>query len=469
MARVSRKRKKDSWKQDRGFWVLAATLIFIFLLGGASRSDVLSLPFLRAGTAGLLVWLIIGTGWSRLNDARRPLLVIGGIALFILLQVIPLPPFLWQSLPGREIIVDIDKAAGLKDVWRPMAMAPDAAWNALFSLFIPAAALAAAGFAGQRNDRSLVALLIAIAGFAAMLGVVQLGVGRNLPVYLYALTNDDSAVGLMANRNHHALFLSAVLPLIALWLSTVKAEEKKLRVVLYAGLGGVAVLIPLIIATGSRAGIFLGLIGLASAAFIYRRPVPSVQRRTGMQKAFDERIVIGGAIVGLIILSLLSARYTAFDRLADANFNSSDRAELVPVLFEMIKTYFPFGSGAGSFVPVFKIFEPDAMVFDKYYNHAHNDFLELAAEHGLAGIALIAAAVTGWFYAAWRLLFGVDAEYRREPVVLTGVAGLSILLICAVGSAVDYPVRVPSVAAVLAISALWVTRALTAVRHNTYN
>lgn len=468
MANGSRRRKQKSWQQDRGFWLVAATLIFIFLLGGASRSDVLSLPFLRAGTAGLLVWLIIAKGWDSLNDARRHLWVIAAIALVLLVQLIPLPPSLWQSLPGRDIIAEIDRVAGLGSLWRPMTMVPDATWNALFSLFVPAAALAAAAFAGQSNDRNIVGLIIAIAAFAALLGVVQLGVGRNLPVYLYRITNDDSAVGLMANRNHHAMFLAAVLPLIALWLSTVKAQEKPLRVVLYAGLAGVAILVPLIIATGSRAGLLVGVVGLASAAFIYRRPAPSVVRRSHSGNKVDERFVVGGAIVALIILSLLSARYTVFDRLADTSLSGSDRAALTPVLFDMIKAHFPFGSGGGSFVPVFQMFEPDAMVFDKYYNHAHNDYLELMADHGILGLLLIIAAVAGWVFAAWRLVVRIDPDKRRETPVLLGVAGLSILLIFAIGSVGDYPIRVPSIAALVAISTLWVTRALTAVRPTPY-
>lgn len=469
MAKVSRQRRRGTLKHDRGFWVLGAVLVFIFLLGGASRSDVLSLPFLRASSAGMLAWLIARHGRVGLNDARIHVQAIGVIALFLLVQVIPLPPSIWQLLPGREIMVDIAKTAGLEGSWRPFAMVPHAAWNALFSLFIPAVAVAAAGFAGQRNDRNLVGLIIAIATFAAMLGIVQLGVGRVLPVYLYSVTNDDSAVGLMANRNHHALFLSAVIPLIAVWLSTIKAEAKKLQAVTYTGLAGVAVLIPLIIAVGSRAGLVLGTVGLASAAIIYRRPPPLARRRAKIEKAIDERLVIAAAIFALIIFSLLSARYTAFDRMADDSLRSSDRVELIPVLFQMIKTHFPFGSGAGSFVTVFEIFEPDTMVFEKYYNHAHNDFLELVAEHGVAGLALIVGAVTGWLYAARWILFGCDPENRREQVVLLGVAGLAILMLCAIGSAVDYPVRVPSISALVAISTLWVTRALTAVRDNSYS
>src|SRR3546814_1807271 len=90
-------------------------------------------------------------------------------------------------------------------------------WNALFSLVVPAAALACLALAGDAAGRGLVTLLLVIAAVAAVLGILQLVGSSNSITYLYRITNRDSSVGLMANRNHHALLLACVMPLIALW------------------------------------------------------------------------------------------------------------------------------------------------------------------------------------------------------------------------------------------------------------
>ena len=58
--------------------------------------------------------------------------------------------------------------------------------------------------------------------------------------------------------------------------------------------------------------------------------------------------------------------------------------------------YFPFGSGLGSFDPVYRAVEPLTAVTASYFNHAHDDALELLVETGAFGMAVLAAFALWW-------------------------------------------------------------------------
>ncbi|RYY24339.1 MAG: O-antigen ligase domain-containing protein [Sphingomonadales bacterium] len=457
------KHRNAEWSPFRWLkpeWLLGAFILFVFLLGGGARNDLVSLPFLRGVSAVLLVVLVVGCR-ERIVEARRPLAVIGVVAAFLLFELVPLPHGLWTMFPGRDIIETVDKTAGLGAIARSWAIEPYFAWNALFSLVVPAAALACLALAGDTAGRGLVTLLLVIAAVAAALGILQLVGSSNSITYLYRITNRDSSVGLMANRNHHALLLACAMPLIALWMSHWRGRARSFAgAQITAGLA-LALLFPLIVLTGSRAGLVLGALGFVAALCLYRMPEYTKSRRDVRTLHFDVRIMWVLMVVALIAASLFAGRATSFDRLAARGEGEIDRLGMFPVLWRMMIDHFPLGMGAGSFVPLFKFYEPDSFLNPSYYNHAHNDFMELLIDHGIFGAAAIAAAGLAWLGGAvsiWR----ADETERRSFRWRAGATGLWIMLLCAVASIVDYPLRVPSIQVLVMISVFWIIRAMRA-------
>ena len=57
----------------------------------------------------------------------------------------------------------------------------------------------------------------------------------------------------------------------------------------------------------------------------------------------------------------------------------------------------PLGSGLGTFVPVYAMFEKPEDAQDTYVNRAHNEILEIWLETGMLGLALIVVFVSGWY------------------------------------------------------------------------
>jgi O-antigen ligase len=439
-------------------WFPVALLVFIFLTGGASRADVQSLPLLRFVCAAAFVFLLILRGPRLFGELHRPALFLGAIALLVLIQLVPLPPSIWTAIPGRAFILSIEAAAGIESPWRPLAIVPEAAWNGLFSLIVPAAVLAAMALAGRQADRLILDTLLILIGVGALIGVLQLlGVGA---LYFYALTNADSSVGFLANRNHHALLLACAFPLLAARLSMLSMEEGRLRGTLVVGFAFAAILVPLIVVVGSRAGLLLGVAGIISFFLVYRRPSFKYSRRSRSERRMDEKWVALGFGVAAVAASFFTSRLTAFDRLAGVGASESDRSALVPVVWEMITDFMPFGAGAGSFPRLFQKYEPIDFLNPTYYNHVHNDVLETLLDFGVAGGVLMALAVIAWVRSAARITHVFRQSPERSARIYLGVAGLVVMALCATGSLFDYPLRTPLMASVLVVAVVWVVRAV---------
>lgn len=101
----------------------------------------------------------------------------------------------------------------------------------------------------------------------------------------------------------------------------------------------------------------------------------------------------------------------------------------------------PVGSGLGTFVSVYALFEkPEDTMVNAYANHAHNDYLELWLETGIPGMAL-AGCFLAWFFARVVQIWKPSAHRSADiDVLLCRAAALSGLLIL-VHSFVDYPLR----------------------------
>ena len=119
--------------------------------------------------------------WRRI---RTPLILLGLLTLWFIVQLIPLPPGMWHALPGREEIIAIDRQLGLEDLWRPISLAPSLTWNSLLGMTVPfAALLMAARLPVEAYPRVLYAL-VAIAGVGVLIGFFQIAGGVDSPDYL---------------------------------------------------------------------------------------------------------------------------------------------------------------------------------------------------------------------------------------------------------------------------------------------
>lgn len=440
------------------FWLATAFFTVVYLFGGGARSDILSLVLLRPLAA---IALVLGLARLTREDLHRWRFLFGTLAAAALLaaiQLLPLPGGVWQALPRHGIVAEVDAAIGLEGAWRPITLSPAGTLNALFSLLVPAAFLALLVKVDPSRLDRVVILAFSLGLLSALIGVAQSAGPGGGPLYFYRITNSEFAVGLFSNRNHQAVVLACLYPMLAMVASRPdkNAGTAKLGLALVV-LVGVA-LVPLILITGSRLGVGLAVLGMLSAPWVYRRPdTPQTVRRDSKQRSYAP-LLLGIALVAVVAITAMLAQVSVFSRFAGGDNAVSDRRFQVwgPIL-ELVWAYFPFGSGLGSFDPAYRIGEPDSLLRPTYLNHAHNDFLEVALTGGLAGVLMLLASAAAILNRLLRVV-RTDAG-GLNPIMRTGA---SIVVMIALASLVDYPLRTPSIACIfiLATVCLWQERTI---------
>jgi O-antigen ligase len=173
------------------------------------------------------------------------------------------------------------------------------------------------------------------------------------------------------------------------------------------------------------------------------------RRNRPVSPALLKGALIGGAAVlaGLFVAALMFSRSLAFDRLVNSGTHSELRIDVLPTLIQMLKTHFPFGTGFGAFEFAYKRIEPTGLLTPNYLNQAHDDWLQIAIEGGLPAVLLVAVFIA-WFA---KTAFKALRDWRRAPD-FNALASIAVILAFAVASAVDYPLRVPSLMLVFALA-----------------
>ena len=426
--------------------VLAVTMLAFALVvgGGGTPAPRAELAVECAAALIAALWLLSGspaTTYDRIPRAAWLLVLL--IAAVPIIQLIPLPPALWQALPGRAIEREALGLVGLETTWRSWSVAPSRTLSALLSLGPPLLLLLLTTTLERQARLRLVATVAAIGLLSIVVGALQLNADDASPLRFYGLTTPQ-LTGFQANHNSTADLL-----LIAMIAATVvlraAIEQRRLpgnRALVLGIAGGVTGLFAIgVVLTASRMGIILLPLALLASGWILRPWLP-VSRKVLTASA------LGAA--GLAVLGLLLARDNAVIGAIVARFDFS--GELRPQLWQdglfVVRQHFPFGVGMGNFMPALIADERLAAVRPFLPNRAHNDFIELAAEAGLFGLMSLAASAWLLGRAAWSALRG-SGQGAPGPAVFAAAA----LLILALHSLVDYPLRSMSLACLAAVCA----------------
>lgn len=426
------------------FPMLSVFLVLTFATGGSSWPYEGQLILLRPVS---VLFAMFGLATMRPDVwCRFSPIWIGFVAIVLLLaaHLLPLPYTWWSALPGRELLTQIDQAAGFGAIARPLSMHPEATVNALFSLFVPLAVLALGAQLRERDHRRLAGLVATLVALSAFCGLLQLS---GIPISIYQDAVDVGAPGLFNNRNHQGAALAIAIPLAAVAWRGGYLTGLPHRLERGAAVALVAMILPLAIITGSRSG--LVLTGIAFTAVLL--PLLWVSGRAASRKATVLKVMAMFAAVGVIGVAAYSAgRTESIDRLTGSAEDL--RYPVWQSIVADLPTYWPWGSGIGTYADAYAINEPDALLRPQFSNHAHNEYLEVVYTGGLP-------AVIGLGLAAVALCFGIAGAFRiKGDLAVLPRAGAMVILLLAIASLSDYPVRTPIMSAVLALSALWLAQ-----------
>lgn len=295
--------------------------------------------------------------------------------------------------------------------------------------------------------------LAVVAGASGMLGLVQLAAGSGTPLRYYPITSDSAAVGIFANRNHHAAFLACAMPAVAAWARMRLSAARNARPSGFSAplvAGACFVLAALAVATGSRFGIVAALIGAAGALAVYSTSsigtsLRALSVRERLLAALVAVLVIGG---GLVVATLPGS---AVRRLVAEGAGDDARLAWLTPIWRMIVAFMPFGSGYGSFDSVYRGFEPLELLRPTYLNAAHDDLAQIAIEGGVGALLLLLVFLLWW----GRMAIALWVQPARSNAAIVARAASVVILILLLASLVDYPLRTPLLACVFAVSSVW--------------
>jgi hypothetical protein len=195
-----------AFRPSLSFVLLTVFLGVLWIAGGASRGDVPGQIVVRGAAWAVLIVAALFAPKPMLKR-ERPVLVFLLLALALpILQLVPLPPAIWQALPGRALFTEAATALGETQPWRPIAIVPSATFNAAASLIVPLTILVLIGGLRESERSLLPTVLLGLVATSTLLALLQFSGSRfNNP-----LINDTvgQISASFANRNHLALFLA---------------------------------------------------------------------------------------------------------------------------------------------------------------------------------------------------------------------------------------------------------------------
>ncbi|MCD2323318.1 O-antigen ligase family protein [Sphingomonas sp. IC-56] len=425
-------------------------LLLVLVTGGSSREDVQSLVVLLPAAVlccGVALW---GLRAEHLRRYRGLAALLGAILVLVVLHMVPLPPALWHALPGRELVAQQDRLLGFGEVWRPISLVPEGAANVLYGLAVPVAVFLLGIRLSQDRLRQLVPVLLVLGAISGCWAVLQFAGGLDSVFYTYRVSNPDVATGAFANRNHQAVFLALLYPMLGAFAAGPSRDGGVARAKRLGSLALGLFLFPLILGGGSRIGLFAALLGILFGGLLY---VTSTARRLRERRkeggALRRGLIVAAVLlVSAIVIASVTYKGVSFDRLMQASATQELRLKVWPLIWKQSGDYFPVGSGAGSFAPVFQLAEPDQILRPTYLNRAHNEFLEILLTAGLPGMLLLAAGfIMVLNYGRQALMRGRHARVAQ--------CGVAVIILLVLGSITDYPIRTPILSSVLVIASLW--------------
>jgi O-antigen ligase len=384
---------------------LMTGLAITMIAGGTSLPSYENFFFVSILNLALLAaaaWRLRSLALSQ--QALQCIGIIGCAIVLMSVQIIPLPYELWTSLAGRHFVSEIFEITPIQNTWMPLSLDPSATRANLVSLLPGIAAFAIALALPIKHHIHLASTVVAIAMLSVVIGLLQ----------------EPKSTGLFTNRNFYAAFLYSTIGFIFYtvhyfshlkhWVSPIAIATSLLFV---AAIG----------ATGSRFSLLLAAILTAGGCLAISNLGKSKSSilLTAML-AFSSLVVLGG---------------TGLARMTEMQTAAEFRSSVFFTSFEAASTFFPFGSGFGTFVPVYQLFETPSSLHPFYINHAHNDWLEIAIEGGLPAL-ILSVAFLWWLANALATAWSEAAKNN-----MSRFASLTVIAML-FHSLFDYPLRTAS-------------------------
>jgi len=394
--------------QGRNFAVLIVSLVFLFAL----------------------IRMLVKRSFAQV------LLVPGG-APHALLLTIPLLP-LCQALLFSTVATT---GAPLQALWQSVWL-----MTSIALYYVMAHATAT----DLRGVKWLLAGLVVLMSAEALYGILNLLSGNDYLLIYRRWAYPESATGTVVARSHFAFLMEMGVPIGAAFAvlfshdalrSGEKASEESARRAFVGA--GVAAMVLALLLSRSRLGV-LSLVAAATLVLGLDRSLRAASR--GDEKAEGSR---RGRMTTVLLVTALAAVVAAafigleplverFGRLS-TDFRNG-RLPLWSAAAAMFADRPILGHGWGAYGNLLSSYREQPTGF--MYLHAHNEYLEVAADAGIVGLVLLTVFLALFIRRLVRALQTPMSEEAHSVVIGLGIAITSILI----HSVADFGLRVPGIA-----------------------
>lgn len=406
-------------------------MLLALVFGGGGIDAPLHNLVVQLTAFGLLGWQVLQ---SREGLDRTLAGLMACTVLLPVLQIVPLPPAIWTLFPGRALVAESAGLIGMEDAWRPISVAPRRTLLATIALAPPLAVfLGIASLPQSRGTQACVlALLVTLGIITVVVGGAQLAVA-NAHFNLYPGAFGFQLYGFFANHNAAGLLLVCALCALVglLELGWITPPWKWL-----AGAAGLAIAVAVIL-TQSRSSALLLAIPALQALFAIRWKNALAPRVVGL-------VAAGIGLAGILALAIPEMAGRLGQALQHYRTSGFDRPDIWADARVAAERFWPIGSGIGTFESVFQLDESLETLIAPRAGRAHDEYLELAIEAGIFGLAL-ALAWIGWIALAVRRSWGGTSDSRA-----VGRASGALLASFLIQALVDYPFRAQTLLCVAA-------------------
>jgi O-antigen ligase len=387
--------------------------------------------------------------WNQLKPHRASIALLGLVPLWASIQTLPMPAaWLAAISAGHEAVLQttqittssISLDAGLT---RQLALLSWSYWAmyVLTLLFVDKPG---------RMRTLMFALVLSGVGqalYGSFMTLSGLEYGFFVPKSAYVGT----ATGTFVNRNHFAGYLELCLAVgIGLLVASMSTRQHqhwrdRMRAFLDTLLGPkirlrvfLALMVVALVLTRSRMG---------NAAFFISLPL------WGLMLMFLQRKFHRGALVLFVSLMLVDfaivGQWFGFSELAErlqtTSVEAESRDEVVRDSVALLQDYAVTGSGVGTWYTAFPRYRGEDIPY--FYDHAHNDYLQLGSDFGVVGIAALALSVLYALVAAMKSM-ALRHDQLALGVAFASAMGITCLLL---HSAVDFNLQIPANALLLVV------------------
>ncbi len=241
-----------------------------------------------------------------------------------------------------------------------------------------------------------------------LVGIIQLSYGSKIKIT--GVLPFDISSGVFANENHFSSLVYMIIPLVA-WRVLVESWRPLVYFLI------VVLIVLFQFSIGSRAGMAMALsLALFSYLWIFLNRIPNKAKVAALVGSI---FIAGVGILMFDTSSILEGDY---------------RQIIFATTWLAIQQHLITGTGLGSFVLVYPMYEATKDVQRFYANQAHNDYLQLLLELGLMFIPLFLFFLIQMFRNMFRSGFTQYISISLFAVLLHSI--------------IDYPLRTMAIAIV---------------------